>query len=710
MRSGSGTLFAADRANPIPGNLMNRPLPSLLLFSALVLAGLALSAHPVAAQRRTDPGALGALGSEFRAAIERQRTPLYYRLLARTDGPQGILNRRPDMRLMGIDSRGMPRFYTVDNIEAARTVNTDDVWPGGSAGYALTGAGTLSGELGEWDGGGVRTTHVEFGGRVTQMDVPAGLLSHSTHVAGTLIAAGLNASARGMSYEGTLAAYDWNDDTVEMAAAAAGGMLVSNHSYGFAAGWLFNLDGSNNWFWLGDTTVSATEDFGFGYYGPDGAAYDQIAYDAPNYLIVKSAGNDRNNPAPAQPDSHYIFDPGLEDWVWSMTVRDPDGGGTGYDTVPWFGVAKNILTIGAVNDISAGWTNPAGVLMTTFSGWGPADDGRIKPDLVANGAGLFSTTSGSNGSYGSSSGTSMSTPNVAGSVNLMVRHYEATHADATPRAATMKAVVLHTANECGAANGPDYRHGWGLLNTSGAADVITADVSDRILERTLAESDTDEYELQHPGGDLRVTIVWTDPAGAPPAPALDPPAPMLVNDLDLRVEEIATMTTHLPWVLDPLNPANAAVTGDNVLDNVEQVFVPAAPAGTYRVTVGHKSTLASGTQDYSIVGSSDLGAPPVAGVPGTAPALRFGSILPNPFTAGTRIEFELPVRGAVDLAVFDAHGRRVRALDHAVFEAGPHALHWDGRGDRGERLSPGIYFLRAHALGRSAIRRLVRLD
>ena len=45
--------------------------------------------------------------------------------------------------------------------------------------------------------------------------------------------------SRGMAYAAHLNAYDWNSDTAEMASAAAGGLLVSNHSYGIAAGWLY---------------------------------------------------------------------------------------------------------------------------------------------------------------------------------------------------------------------------------------------------------------------------------------------------------------------------------------------------------------------------------------------------------------------------------------------------------------------------------------
>lgn len=688
-----------------------RAVPFLLALAALLAPAL-----PAGAQRTGDRAALEALSRRLQAERFARQGPLYRRLLERTQGPQGLLNRDPDLRLAFVDERRMPRFFKADNVNAAATVGTDDVWPGGSAGLALSGAGTPLGELGEWDAGGVRTTHVEFGGRVTQMDTPSGFSSHATHVAGTLVASGSNAAAKGMSFMGTLAAYDWTDDNPEMAAAAANGMLASNHSYGYVTGWYYNFDGSGNWFWFGDTTISAVEDYGFGYYDATARAWDEIAFEAPHYLIVKSAGNDRNDPAPAQPDSHYVWDPVETEWVWSMTVRKTDGQDGGYDTLPWNGVAKNILTVGAVNDIPAGWAGPSSVVMTTFSGWGPADDGRIKPDIVANGASLYSCTSTSNGSYGSSSGTSMSSPNATGTIHLLNRHYRATHGGAAPRSATTKAVVLHTADEAGFADGPDYRHGWGLLDAAGAAEWIGADttgVIGVIGEATLADGMQDTYVIQHPGGDLRVTVAWTDPAGTPHEPVVDAPDAKLVNDLDLRVQNQTTQEEHLPWVLDPVNPVNAATHGDNVRDNVEQVFVAAAPAGPYAVTVRHKGVLANGAQDYSIVGSGELQPGSLVDVGSGAPRTAGFAIAgthPNPFRDGTRIELVLPARAQVEAGVYDLSGRRVRRLERSVFEAGRHALRWDGRDDRGARLPAGVYFVRASADGAGAIRRLVLLD
>ena len=553
---------------------------------------------------QTDAKALQDLSRSLAQSLTLRRPQLYYDLLRGDTEAQRTLNQNPDIELMYIDERGRPVFYIAQNLNAARTISTDDVWPGGSAGFSLSGSGTGLGELCVWDAGGVLTTHQEFGSRVTQMDAPGTTHYHSTHVAGTMVAAGVDAGAKGMSYQGTLAAYDWNSDDSEMASAAASGMNISNHSYGYATGWY----SSGSWYWFGDTTISTTEDYGFGFYGSTARTWDSIACAAPYYTIVKSAGNDRNDYGPGPGGGHWVWDPGIGNWVWSTGTRDPDGGSDGYDCIPWNGTAKNIITVGAVHDIPGGYTCPGDVVMSDFSGWGPADDGRIKPDLVANGISLHSCDDAGNSSYTDLSGTSMSAPNVSGSLNLLVRYYEATHGDSTPLSSTVKATVIQTADEAGANPGPDYEFGWGLMNTTKAAQLIEADSqgSAHIIEASLTNGETDQYCIYNGGSDpVRITLVWTDPPGTPPSPSLNPTAPMLVNDLDLSLEHVPTSIVYYPYTLDPGNPGNSASAGDNTRDNVEQVHVSSPASGAYQISVSHKGVLAA-AQHYSVVSSHPM--------------------------------------------------------------------------------------------------------
>jgi hypothetical protein len=542
------------------------------------------------------------LADEIRDARERGRTQLYFDLLNSTEPATRALNEHPDVQLMYVRPDGKPMYYRTANLIAAQTVSTDEVWPGGATGYNLTGAGTTHYQFAVWDGGGVLLTHQEFGGRVIQVDGPIATHYHSTHVAGTMAAAGVNPGAKGMSYQANLNAYDWNSDFIEMASAAAAGLQVSNHSYGYGTGWEYYGD----WYWFGDTSVDPTEDYGFGFYDAETAQLDDIAYNAPNYLIVMSAGNDRNDYGPAPGEGHWYWDWGLGQWVWSTVMRDADGGPAGYDCIGWNGNAKNILTVGAVNDIPGGYTGPGDVVQASFSSWGPCDDGRIKPDIVANGIGLLSCHDASNVAYASLNGTSMSSPNAAGSINLLARHFE-TAKGTTPRSATLKAVVIHSADEAGPNAGPDYMNGWGLLNTAQAADVIA--VGNRIIEDELAQGEVDVfYFTTTTTKDVRASLVWTDVPGSPAPVMVDPPNQILVNDLDLRITRLAPSTDYFPWNLDGANPANAATQGDNAVDNLERVDIANAPAGDYMVVVSHKGSITGSVQQYSLVCSEDLGA------------------------------------------------------------------------------------------------------
>ena len=179
---------------------------------------------------------------------------------------------------------GQPVYYTTHNIDAQATIAVDKVHPGGSTGLNLTGEGIT---LGEWDVNGVRVSHQEFEGRVTQNDDASELSGHATHVAGTMIAAGVNADAEGMSPQARLLAHDWSNDMSEMREEGAKGLLVSNHSYGKVMGWGGQRackDDSDEEFpaWHGNTSISLVEDYRFGFYTNDDQRWDDIAYDNPN--------------------------------------------------------------------------------------------------------------------------------------------------------------------------------------------------------------------------------------------------------------------------------------------------------------------------------------------------------------------------------------------------------------------------------------------
>ena len=457
--------------------------------------------------------------------------------------------------LVGVFDDGTPKYYTTDNREGAITTRTDRVHTDGVAGLDLNGENMIAGV---WDGGRVRDTHNLLEDRTTQIDNPGSISNHSTHVSGTMVGSGsqVNGQAKGMAPMAELLTYDFGADEPEMTNAAANGLLISNHSYGIAS--------SNVPLWY------------IGYYDSNARDIDRIVYNAPYYLPICSAGNDR------------------------QSGENPADGG--YDYLTDKSVAKNNIVVAATFEVLE-YEDASDVFMSSFSSWGPTDDGRIKPDISAKGVNMYSASGGSNASYTNMSGTSMATPNVSGSLLLLQQHYNDLNGEYM-LASTLRALALHTADEAGFAPGPDYRFGWGLLNTQHAAQVISQDGTESmIITETLDANDVYTYTFKADGTqDISATIAWTDPAANPlPGGNEDVATPSLVNDLDLRISQDGGVT-FLPWVLDVATPTAGATNGDNVVDNVEKIEINTPEAGDYIVRVSHKGQLlVNDSQVFSLI-------------------------------------------------------------------------------------------------------------
>ncbi|TKB96317.1 S8 family serine peptidase [Pedobacter cryophilus] len=516
------------------------------------------------------------------------------------------------LSLQGVDDLGHPLYLkTFNNTIAAGTTRTNSLYTGGSLGLSLNGSSAnLIGKIGIWDGGSILTGHQEFtGGRVEQKDSPPTGSEHATHVAGTIAAGGVYSVARGMAWGlQKLFAYDFNSDITEMTAAASNGMAISNHSYGYIAGWNYNADPPGTaparWEWYG--LFNATEDYKFGFYDALTRDWDIICYNAPYYLPVKSSGNNRSETGPAVGSNYWGYSSISPTVLVDKGNRPSDiSFNNSYDIISTTGTAKNILTVGAVSGLPFGSSNPSEIKISSFSSWGPTDDGRIKPDIVADGVNLTSASNADTKSYATLSGTSMSAPNVSGSLVLLQEYYSKLNQGNLMRSATLKGLVIQTADEAGTSVGPDYIFGWGLLNMERAATHIKQNTTTSLIsEKSLAQGETQDIQIITSGyGPLKVTICWTDPEGTPTATGtLNSRVPKLVNDLDLKL--IKGATTLSPFKLNPDAPTSAATTGDNVVDNVEQIYVTdAIPGQAYTIRVSHKGALTKGPQNYSVLAS-----------------------------------------------------------------------------------------------------------
>ena len=431
--------------------------------------------------------------------------------------------------------------------------------------YGLDGTGV---KVGVWDAGSIRNTHRELTGRVTNKNATTPLDDHSTHVAGTIGATGVDTNAKGMAPKSTVDSYDWDNDYAEMTASGAAtatalaSVPLSNHSYGYGA-----------------TTAD------MGRYEREAQTTDALVWSLPYYLPFWAAGNEQG----------------------SLTAQ------AGFQSITFNSLAKNIVTVGAVNDaVVAGVRSASAGSMSSFSSWGPCDDGRIKPDLVANGVSVYSTTAASDSAYdGTYSGTSMATPNAAGSAALIQQLYANTFGQ-RPRASLLKALLIHTADDLGNP-GPDYKFGWGLINVKAAADIILAQKATpavpKILENTLtaAVKSTTTTFTWDGVSPIRATLSWTDPAGAAQTGA-DSRMANLVHDLDLKITGPDGATVYLPFVMPFVGTwtsaamSAAATTGKNRVDNTEQVYISNPNrAGIYTVTVSMDAALTTNAQPYALV-------------------------------------------------------------------------------------------------------------
>jgi hypothetical protein len=461
------------------------------------------------------------------------------------------------------DFRGdQPLYRITNNKNAAISTAASQIQ---ATPYGLDGTGV---KVGVWDAGSIRNTHRELTGRVTNKNATTPLDDHSTHVAGTIAATGVDANAKGMAPKSTVDSYDWDNDYAEMTASGAAtatalsAVPLSNHSYGYGA-----------------TTAD------MGRYEREAQTTDALVWSLPYYLPFWAAGNEQG----------------------SLTAQG------GFQSITFNSLAKNIVTVGAVNDaVVAGVRSASAGSMSSFSSWGPCDDGRIKPDLVANGVGVYSTTAASDSAYdGTYSGTSMATPNAAGSAALIQQLYANTFGQ-RPRASLLKALLIHTSDDLGNP-GPDYKFGWGLINVKAAADLILAQKAapavPKILENTLtaAVKSTTTTFTWDGVSPIRATLSWTDPAGAAQTGA-DSRTANLVHDLDLKITGPDGATVYLPFVMPFVGTwtsaamAAAATTGKNRVDNTEQVYISNPNrAGIYTVTVSMDAALTTNAQPYALV-------------------------------------------------------------------------------------------------------------
>jgi hypothetical protein len=437
---------------------------------------------------------------------------------------------------------------------------------------------------------------------------------HSTHVAGTIASAGFKSNpsvdprippaygsitageaSKGIAPGAILHTYSAADCSYDTAVA---GTDVSNFSIVRAAGWE-RRGREERLTWMGPP--KALQDPHFGRYDESPRFIDEHVFTNPVHLVVAAAGNDQDpNASPTLGTTHWDTDGILyPDQTHPRHNHERDTRNNGLKSVHSWCVAKNVLCVGSINDRS-----PDGpIIGSPFSNLGPTDDGRVKPDLVANGATIMSLAVGPNPPfYSLENGTSSAAPTVSGIAALVLQALRRKHVESS--AALLKAILIHTAED-GGAPGPDPKLGWGMAR----ADLAVAAISQAAVLRRIRIAPATPVEMCFSGAESarpRVTAAWTDPPGLLNDAEGDDPTPALLNDIDLDLVSPNGGEPFQPWVLQ----GSTAHPGPNHVDNVEMITVhtPHIPAGRWRLRITPYHLLAgSPAQEVALVVSGLTG-------------------------------------------------------------------------------------------------------
>ncbi|MEO6283769.1 MAG: S8 family serine peptidase [Dyadobacter sp.] len=379
--------------------------------------------------------------------------------------------------------------------------------------------------------------HIDINGRIINRNSTE-IGTHGVHVMGTLGGAGImNERFSGYAPKATIVAQSFSNILAYSPQYVQDfGMVITNNSYG------------------GDVNNCET----FGVYDLYSQILDQQAFQLTSLQHVFAAGNSGTSncgPYPA----------GFANVL------------SGYQT------AKNVISVGSGSETS---------VIATASSKGPARDGRIKPEITAQGVSVMSTIPVN--LYGGGTGTSMSSPAVAGGLALLYERYRQLHGNGNPKSGLMKALICNGATDKGN-DGPDYKYGFGWMNLLRSVKMLE---TQSYISDVVSNQGQKDHTIAIPANtaQLKVMLYWNDPAGGILS------SQNLVHNLDLQVRNPSSAKI-LPRLLDP-TPSKVndiATTGVDNVNNIEQVVINNPVEGNYKISVLGTLIAQNPDQEYFIV-------------------------------------------------------------------------------------------------------------
>jgi len=313
--------------------------------------------------------------------------------------------------------------------------------------------------------------------------------------------------------------------------------------------------------------------------------------------------------------------------------------GPNYQTTGSPANAKNVISVGSTetympdaSNYGYGGSNVSNPnKISSFSSRGWTADNRIKPDVVAPGEAILSTSSPNNNGnnlytsdnrYEWSSGTSMSNPVVAGAASVIVQWYNETFNN-IPSPAMVKAILINTAQDLNDTNGntesiPNKNEGWGMVNISRLVypteDPVQFFISDQeYIFDNSSQINKHYILLEKQGYPLKISLVWTDKE----ASSDTNDSKSLRNDLNLKVESpsgriykgnafvngwtqndtdvISDFDTNEDGWDDTNNVENIYIHQNDVEQGIYIISVTASEIGRDAINIGYDS------QDYALV-------------------------------------------------------------------------------------------------------------
>ncbi|MCB0732587.1 MAG: T9SS type A sorting domain-containing protein, partial [Ignavibacteriae bacterium] len=83
---------------------------------------------------------------------------------------------------------------------------------------------------------------------------------------------------------------------------------------------------------------------------------------------------------------------------------------------------------------------------------------------------------------------------------------------------------------------------------------------------------------------------------------------------------------------------------------------------------------------------------------------------PNPFNSSTNINFILEKKTEVKLDIYNVNGEKIKTIINNYKQPGNYSIIWDGKNNKGEMVSSGIYYYRLIQINNSKTKKMILLQ